>query len=915
MRKTLIIALLLVLSMPLRATDFPVSSYGVVGYGVTLNTASIQQAIDACSAAGGGRVVIDGRTFLSGTLAIWITGSTFCLNGQERVTVVPYPQELSSSDGDYVPVGETLTLRISGMEGATLAIMEKQLREAYQERYSLQLITAKEGKADIWIGIPSEDGELMELAQKKGMVPGEELGREGYLLKIEKKRIYITANAPAGAFYGVQSLRQLLRGNPEPFKVPVLDIRDWPSMAFRCVMDDISRGPIPDNEFLKKQIRRYAEMKINNMSFYIEHVVETGKYPDMAPAEGGISIQEFKELSAYAANYQMELVGNFQSLGHYSKILSLPQFRHLGATERMLDPLNPEAIDFLGDIYREMAPAFSSKYFTPNLDEAWDLSRGGLTGAAGKLGPARIYADHVIKVDSMLSALGKRTIVWGDIVLEHPEVLQMIPGHIIMGAWNYSPSESFAEYIDPIVEAGFDFVIAPGVLNSGRLIPDFRMTTTNIRNFINEGFEKGALGVYFTAWDDGGLHLFSHDWYGVAYNAEQSWRPNRDPLEDFDQRFSKGIYGDQKNLIPEALHTLNHLTDLGPTFEMNSNVFYKSLVPERGSKLTFDAAAWPEVKQWAGASGAILNGKGTNRYNSDLDFIRYTIRQYAFMADSRRELLEAAAAYNRACVLQRHDHPGTLKELRKARAISSELKQRMDQLAAGFLVLWDKENRLYWRDHAALDFGKHQDAFTNQLELLDAAINAFEAGAYLPPPTELRLDIRRQEGQFFQYWLLAGSFHLDSFDEYPPDFLTPMGGEAHARPFPGKTFTDTTGTERMWMKYDSPKLGELDFLTIFEPKITAVAYAYCTIESPDKRKVTALLGSNDGVTVYCNGKEVHHVHGKRSLIADEDEIPLSLEEGKNHIMIKVEQWKGGWGLAFRLKDVEVRSHKQKYYIQ
>jgi hypothetical protein len=78
---------------------------------------------------------------------------------------------------------------------------------------------------------------------------------------------------------------------------------------------------------------------------------------------------------------------------------------------------------------------------------------------------------------------------------------------------------------------------------------------------------------------------------------------------------------------------------------------------------------------------------------------------------------------------------------------------------------------------------------------------------------------------------------------------------------------------------------------------------------------TGLLGSNDGATVYLNGKKVHHVHAKRSLIPDEDEIPLNLEEGRNHLMIKVEQWKGGWGLSFRLKDVEIRNHKQKYYIQ
>jgi hexosaminidase len=134
----------------------------------------------------------------------------------------------------------------------------------------------------------------------------------------------------------------------------------------------------------------------------------------------------------------MELVGNFQSLGHLEKILSLPQFRHLVATERMIDPLNPASLEFLGEIYREMAPAFSSDYFTPNLDEAWDLSRGGLKGAAAELSPARIYADHVIKVDSMLMANGKKTIIWGDIILEHPEILEMIPDFRMMEGFTFS---------------------------------------------------------------------------------------------------------------------------------------------------------------------------------------------------------------------------------------------------------------------------------------------------------------------------------------------------------------------------------------------------------------------------------------------------------------------------------------------
>jgi len=833
----------------------------------------------------------------------------------DPVPVVPFPQDVLLEMGSYAVRGTEVSLRFSGLEGNTVEIMREHIAEAYEERFGVGVHVSDEKSPGIWIGIPSKDEDLMKLALKKDMLPGEELGDEGYLLKIEKKEITIVANAPAGVFYGVQTLRQLFRGNPEPMKIKAMTIQDWPSMDFRCIMDDISRGPIPTKDYLELQVRRYSEMKINNMSFYIEHVVQTDKYPDMAPSEGGITVEEFRKLSEYAADYHIELVGSFQSLGHFEKILSLPQFRHLGATERMLDPLNPEALDFLDDIYKEMAPAFSSPFFTPNLDEAWDLSRGGLKGAAGELGPARIYADHVTKVDAMLRSVGKQTFIWGDIILEHPEILEMIPSHTIMGAWNYSPSESFAEYIDPLTTAGFKFMVAPGVLNSRRLIPDFDMSTTNIRNFINEGYEKGAMGVYCTVWDDGGLHFFSHDWYGLAYNAEQSWRPNKEGLEYFDHRFSRAIYGDQQELVPEALHTLNKLTLLEPTFEMNSNVFYKTLVPERGSKATFDPQSWTEVKHWTEEAEEILEGAEFPRFSGDLDFIRFTIDQYAFMADSRKKLLAAASSYMRACELQRNDREAALGELEFAFDLLKGLQKGMDQLAATFIELWDRESRAHWRDRAVLDFGKHQEAFNDQVALLEQAIAAFRDGRFLPPPTEVRLDIRQQGGQFFQYWLLTGSFHIDSFDEYPPDFLGPIGGEADARPFPGMKFTDTTGVERMWIKYDSPKKGEVDFLTIFDPRITAVAYAYCVIESTTPQYVTALLGSNDGATVWCNGKEVHHVHGKRSLIPDEDEFQLDLEEGKNHIMIKIEQWKADWGLSFRLKDVDIRNHKNKYYIQ
>ena len=519
---------------------------------------------------------------------------------------------------------------------------------------------------------------------------------EGYLLRISKDQIIIAANNQAGAFYGAQTLKQMIRGDKPKEGIPCVFVKDWPALSIRAVMDDISRGPVPDMNFMKTQVRRYAELKINCMSFYIEHIVKTTKHPDLAPYNGGISIEDFTELSEYAKDYQMKLIGNFQSLGHFEKILSLPQYRHLGATERMLDPLNPESMAFLKDIYTEMAPAFSSEYFTPDCDEAWDLSRGKLAGADSSLSPSEIYAKHVMGIHEILSGLGKKTFIWGDIILEHPEILDILPNDIIIAAWNYGALDSFSAFIDPVKDAGFDFLVSPGIVNSGRIIPDFRMTFTNIRNFINEGYKKGALGVYCTVWDDGGTHAFSRDWYGVAYNAEQSWRPNNDETGKFDKRFSIGIYGDDANSIPEALQELNKLTDLGPSFEMNMNIFFKELIPERGEMLKFNLNDWTEILEIAKKSDEILSESNAAKYAGDLDFIKFSIDQYIFMANSREQLLTAAENYNSACELQLTDRELSLTKLKTAKKELLMLKQNCDNLALEFERLWKIENKDYW---------------------------------------------------------------------------------------------------------------------------------------------------------------------------------------------------------------------------
>ena len=149
-------------------------------------------------------------------------------------------------------------------------------------------------------------GEKMDrLFQKLGFFK-EELGDEGYELFIDNNQVVLAANTPQGLFYGKQSLIQLIRG-AQNNTLQGLHIIDKPAVKYRGVMDDISRGPVPTLEYMKYQIRRFAELKINTLTYYTEHVVRTEKHPEFAPPGGALSIAEWKELSEYAKEYYIEL--------------------------------------------------------------------------------------------------------------------------------------------------------------------------------------------------------------------------------------------------------------------------------------------------------------------------------------------------------------------------------------------------------------------------------------------------------------------------------------------------------------------------------------------------------------------------------------------------------------------------------
>src|SRR5206468_8632377 len=131
---------------------------------------------------------------------------------------------------------------------------------------------------------------------------GDQLRPDHYILSVTPTEIRIASHSSAGKFYGVQTLKQLIRANCTDNSIPCCKITDWPALQYRGWQDDISRGPIPTMDFLKREIRTLSEFKLNVMTLYTEHVFKLQKHPMIAPPDG-ISAEEIKELSEYAKKY------------------------------------------------------------------------------------------------------------------------------------------------------------------------------------------------------------------------------------------------------------------------------------------------------------------------------------------------------------------------------------------------------------------------------------------------------------------------------------------------------------------------------------------------------------------------------------------------------------------------------------
>jgi hexosaminidase len=332
----------------------------------------------------------------------------------QNLSIIPAPVQVQTSNGSFTVTNQSVIGIPSKQPDIQRTASQLQSIIASSTGYTLKVV---EGDGNIQL-------RLLTKADTR-------LGKEGYSLNVSEGSVVIEANTPAGVFYGVQSLLQLLPKeitsqktvSNVSWKIPSVQIIDYPRFSWRGLMLDVSRHYFP-KDYIKKYIDIMAMYKFNRFHWHLTDdngwrieikslpkLTEVGAWrvprvgtfggnqppqPGEAATDGGFYTQEdIREVVQYAKERYIEILPEIDVPGHsMAAIAAYPELcvtqdktiqvnpgsrfstwygngkfeMHIDNT---LNPIDEKVYQFLDKVFGEVSTLFPFEYIHMGGDECY----------------------------------------------------------------------------------------------------------------------------------------------------------------------------------------------------------------------------------------------------------------------------------------------------------------------------------------------------------------------------------------------------------------------------------------------------------------------------------------------------------------------------------------------------------------
>jgi len=428
--------------------------------------------------------------------------------------IFPEPREITPTGIAFV-LDNQVAIAVPTIPSEQDLFLARTLAEELGDRFGLHLKTERVARLDgqrrmIVVGSVVNPLVAAYCAGHAILVNGRNPGPEGYILRMEANLAIVAGSDDRGAFYGLQSLRQLMMKDDSGLSFRGVQIRDWPTKPFRGLKLYLpGRNNIP---FFKRFVRdfmalykyntlimemnasmrfeRHPELNSGWVKFSREVNYHRRNYPPGAQheweqnsthqdtADGGyLEKEEVADLARWVRRYHIDLVPELPSFTHSYYLMS--EHRDLAEVpgEQWPDtycPSNPESYKLLFDVYDEYIELLHPRMIHAGHDELF--LPVGLCPRCKDKDIRERYGEDVRKIHDYLKSKGIRMAIWGDMLLEGvrgsglqskktrdgfayftpgamtPEqVRRLIPNDILIFNWFWSGSDG--TYTEPQAQA------------------------------------------------------------------------------------------------------------------------------------------------------------------------------------------------------------------------------------------------------------------------------------------------------------------------------------------------------------------------------------------------------------------------------------------------------------------------------
>jgi len=363
------------------------------------------------------------KTALGGLILTVIFSQMACQpTDLSKENIIPQPVSVTP-DGRAFDLTDQTNIFVQG-ESAELKqigqFLADKLNPATGLGIEVKTANAEPGSGNIYLALSGND---------------QELGDEGYQLKITDKLVSVTANKPAGLFYGVQTIRQILPAKIEmpsqqkaSWKIPTGTIRDYPVYGYRGSMIDVARHFFTIDE-VKKLIDQMAYYKMNTLHLHLSddqgwrieiksrpNLTAHGGKTEVGGGEGGFYTQEqYSDIVKYAQERFITIIPEIDMPGHTNAAsASYPELNGNGKTAELytgtdvgfstLATKKETTYKFIDDVIGELAALTPGEY----------LHIGGDESHVTKI---EDYIPFMNRVQDIAIAHGKKVLAWDEIAL------------------------------------------------------------------------------------------------------------------------------------------------------------------------------------------------------------------------------------------------------------------------------------------------------------------------------------------------------------------------------------------------------------------------------------------------------------------------------------------------------------------